>query len=483
MPAYRISRFGIILISFFLFALTAFAQNATPLQLGQNAIGELTANAPTASFAFTASGGESVAVQVLALSPGFIPRFHVLNPSGVEILASPNPNALSSLTAAASLPDAGTYTVEVSGENGTLGQFVLSLQAGAPLPEAIELAAGQPISATVSSETPVALYHFDTTAEITSLTITSQLPDTGVLVSLFDETAGKTILASDASIRAARYELAAEDRSYRLEIHASDVPAAPYTLCLGGCPGGFLASQQPAPNQTPEVVALTCTVASATGGTINVRGGAGTQFAIVASLSANQTLPALGRLADSSWVQVSLPNGQQGWVAASVTRLEGDCAALPVVTAPLNAALAPTQPPAPTNPPPTTASSSGGSTSPTTMPTTMPTTVPTVELLPDLSASISYAQFAADGTTDIGYSIVVRDVTNPFSYRIQICIDDTCIFEDMTALTSSSSGASRTLPIIPDGRRITHRATITVDSTNDVVESNESNNVATFNFQ
>jgi hypothetical protein len=84
---------------------------------------------------------------------------------------------------------------------------------------------------------------------------------------------------------------------------------------------------------------------------------------------------------------------------------------------------------------------------------------------------------------DIGYSIIVRDVINPFSYRVQICIDDTCIFEDMTALSSSSSGTSRTLAFTSDPTRVTHRATVTVDSTGDVVESNESNNVATYNFQ
>lgn len=52
-------------------------------------------------------------------------------------------------------------------------------------------------------------------------------------------------------------------------------------------------------------------------GTVNLRSGPGTTFAIVGSLSPNQPLPITGRNADSSWWQVQTATGP-AWVANSV---------------------------------------------------------------------------------------------------------------------------------------------------------------------
>lgn len=480
--------FCTMLAAFALFTLTsiAFAQDTPTIAIGQNTVSELTATTPTAVYSLTSSGGESALVQVLAVSPNFVPAFRILNPAGVEILTAPNAEAQASLTATASFLGAGDYRIEISGVNGTLGQFVLSLQGGAPLPEPVELTADQPVSAVVSSQTPLAIYHFSTPpTDPLVLTVLTDAPDAGLLITLYDETAAKTIAISDAAISGIALRLPATESSYRVEVHAGSATDTPYTICLGVCPTSLLTStaQPTTAVPTPESVAVACNVTPNGNPSVNVRSGPGTQFTAIGTLFAEQSLPVLGQLAGGAWLQVSLSNGATGWVAASVTRLEGDCVALPVIAAPANAPLAPTLPPPTSLPLPTTAS--GGSTAPTAMPTSAPapTAVPTTELLPDLSVTISYAQLNADGKPDIGYSILVRDVTNPFSYRVQICVDDNCIFEDMTALTSSSSGTSRMLDFVVDGRRITHMATVTVDSTNDVVESNESNNVASLIFQ
>jgi hypothetical protein len=482
-------RFCTMLTVFALFALPviAFAQDAAPIAIGQNAVSELTANTPTAIYSLTSTGGESALVQVLAVSPNFIPAFRILNPAGVEILAAPNAEAQASLIASASFLAAGDYTIEISGVNGTLGQFVLSLQTGAPLPDPVELTADQPVSATLSSQMPLAIYHFSTPpTDPLVLTVLTDTPDAGILISLYDETAAKTIAASDASLSGIAIRLPATETGYRLEIRASGAEATAYTLCLGVCATSLLtsAAAQPTTVPTSEASATTCTVAVASGGSVNIRSGPGTQFTAIGTLFAGQSLPVLGQLAGGAWLQVSLTNGTAGWVAASVTQLAGDCAALPVVAAPVNAPLAPTlpPPPAPTNPPPPTTS---GGTAPTAMPTSAPapTAVPVTELLPDLSVTLSYAQFLEDGRVDIGYSWLVRDVTNPFSYSIQICIDNTCIFNPLNTSVSTSGAFAGIVDIIADGRRITHTATVTIDSTNDVVESNESNNVASLVFQ
>jgi uncharacterized protein len=55
----------------------------------------------------------------------------------------------------------------------------------------------------------------------------------------------------------------------------------------------------------------------AKGGTVNLRGGPGTNFAVVGQLRAGEKLPVIGRNADSTWWQVRTAGGR-AWVAASV---------------------------------------------------------------------------------------------------------------------------------------------------------------------
>lgn len=457
------------------------AQTSSPIQLGQNTLGELSADAPTAAFALAASGGETVSVQVLAVASGLAPRFRVLNPAGVEILLIPNPAGLSSVEGNASFPDAGTYTIEVSGENAALGQFLISLRAGTPFPEAIELTIDQLHSGTVDMDTPLALYHFVTLpADPITLTILSETLDTGMLISLYDKNADKTIATSDASLSGIAYRLLPGEKSYRVEIRAGDAGTA-YTLCLGTCAEGFLDSLSPqaAVNTTPEVVALSCAVASATGGTVNVRASAGTQFTLIGSLAAGQSYPVLGRLANGSWLQVVLPNGQQGWVAASVTRLEGDCAALPVVAAPANAALAPTQPPAPPLLPPTVASSGSGSVPPAAPSATL---APIADPLPDLFISaISTSIINAYTEVEIHFTITNRGEAGtggPFS--VMVCghsnydgtnLED-CGYGSVRALAAGETYSSY---IIARYTGVTYCAVV-ADPHNVIVESREDNN-------
>ncbi|MEO8397757.1 MAG: hypothetical protein ABI700_32480, partial [Chloroflexota bacterium] len=165
-----------------------------PIQTGQNAIGELTVENGAASYFLTVSGGETVALQVFALSPGFAPRLRVLNSADVEILVLANPASLISLSASVSFPDAGGYTIEVTGENGTLGQFLLSLQPGVPLPEPTALLLDQSLSHTVGTATPVRIYRFSALTEASlPLTLLTESPDASVRLRLSDEATDRTI--------------------------------------------------------------------------------------------------------------------------------------------------------------------------------------------------------------------------------------------------------------------------------------------------
>ena len=69
-------------------------------------------------------------------------------------------------------------------------------------------------------------------------------------------------------------------------------------------------------------------------GNVNVRGGPGTEYDIIGSLRAEQSLEIVGRNTDASWWQVvTQPEQVRGWVAAHVTTVEGDVSKVPVVNA------------------------------------------------------------------------------------------------------------------------------------------------------
>jgi uncharacterized protein YraI len=72
---------------------------------------------------------------------------------------------------------------------------------------------------------------------------------------------------------------------------------------------------------TPEVAAVSGTGGAATAtvtgaGALNVRSGPGTDFSLLSTLPDGQSVTLAGRNTDATWLQVSLPNGQLGWVSA-----------------------------------------------------------------------------------------------------------------------------------------------------------------------
>ncbi len=354
-----LKRFRSIIVWFCLFAVcgVVFAQGGTPIQIGQNATGALPAGG-NAQFTLSANGGETATIQVLALSAGFAPRFRIVNPSGVEILNIANPNTQATVSSSASFNDAGTYTIEISGENGSGGQFVLSLVPGTPLPQPVALPLDQAITTTVGSQTPVRIYQFSTNAtDSLTLTILTLTPDAGALISLYDEDTHKTIASSDAELSGVAYHLPPQTRHYRVEVRASGAGNdVPFSICVGNCgnvvPQTNPPAAQPTPAPvitTPEATAASCTIMSNAGGPVNVRASNGTQYAIIGQLPVGQAYPVLGQNGSNGiWYEVSM-NGVVGWVSASVTRLTGDCPAIPQVTPPSNAPLAPT--PIPTKQP------------------------------------------------------------------------------------------------------------------------------------
>ncbi len=112
------------------------------------------------------------------------------------------------------------------------------------------------------------------------------------------------------------------------------------------------ATPEPEP-ETPQAVASR---------NMNVRGGPGTDFPVVASAAAGDSFDISGKNEDGSWYQVCcFAEEQPGWVSASLVTVEGDAAAIEVAADIPEPPPTPTPAPTPT-PGPTTAAPSGGGT-------------------------------------------------------------------------------------------------------------------------
>ncbi|MFN8373077.1 MAG: SH3 domain-containing protein [Anaerolineae bacterium] len=82
------------------------------------------------------------------------------------------------------------------------------------------------------------------------------------------------------------------------------------------------ATATPIPTLTPVTITAN--------GSLNVRGGPSTNQAIIASLAAGDTMTAVGRNSDGSWLHIGLEDGSFGWVFAQLVTVEGDANALPI---------------------------------------------------------------------------------------------------------------------------------------------------------
>ncbi|HVU12891.1 MAG TPA: CARDB domain-containing protein [Phototrophicaceae bacterium] len=469
-------RVGGVLIWLCLLALSGqvLAQGNT-IQIGQNAIGTISAANTTVDYKLVVSGGQTAAIQVLGLGQGFMPMFRVLNPAGAEILSAANPAGAATVSGNASFGGAGVYTISVGGANGSTGQFALSLQAGVPLPQATTLVLNQPVSATVDGQTPVQVYEFNTASlGAVGLTILSQTPNAGLLVTLYDEGAGKAIASVEASVLGVSYQLPASGLAYRVEVRADASGSAAFTICIGAC-GNSVSTGNPSvnggvPSATPipaESDTATCTATPNIQGSVNLRSGPGTQYLAESALPVGQIAQVMAVWTYGGWYQVSF-NGGTYWLGSTVVTLNGNCNALPRVAAPVGAPLAPTAVPTSTPTP---------MASPTNLPTDTPTPTNTPENLPDLAVQgMTITQDSpthARVTFDI-YNKGTVDVTQPF--YVYVCITALCVEKQITLPVDAGGATEVFVDLNHNSSTTPETVAVAVDSRGEIRESNENNN-------
>lgn len=292
---------------------------ATPIGVGQNMLDVVSADAPVIRFSLSGRAGDVTRIQVLATSPTLTPSLRVLDASGGEIFTDLNPNTALNLSGEVSFQTAATYTIEVAGVGGSVGQFVISLLAGIPLPAAVELAAGQPVSAPLSAGA-VQSYRFTTLDDVPLvLVVSSDQPDARLSVTLRDDTTGETVALSTAAL-VVSYRLPASGAAYRLEVSHSGAGEVPITVCSTSTSAPDACALS---GELSAETAAAITVQSLTSQSVNVRAGAGTEYDVLGVLAPDQPIEVLGQTVDRTWLQVRLSDSEIGWVAASLVVVQG----------------------------------------------------------------------------------------------------------------------------------------------------------------
>lgn len=357
---------GLITLTFvfLLGAVTVSAQAAEPITIGENKTGQIVDAQTPARYSIQLASPMSIQVQVLAISQGLAPTFRVLDPSGVVILSATNPGTQTIVQGSPNLSTSGVYTIEVNSANGATGQFLLSVQAGAPLAPPQPLTPGVALNGSLNQQNSRLAYSFTGVPnDILLLLVRSSAPGGGPVVSLRDGGTGETLAVNSARLAGALYRIPANNGSFVVDVSFSGInPSEAFVICLATesgtatCPGVETAqnvvptaitvptliptftpspTQGPPPTFAPVVINPTgpCLTASARGATINIRSAPGTNFSVVGQLQPTIAIPVIGRLPDNSWFQVN-SNGTIGWVSATVVIIGGNCAGVSIVQPP-----------------------------------------------------------------------------------------------------------------------------------------------------
>lgn len=367
----RFARGIAVLLALLTLTIAGMAQaQGTALSYGTAATGTITTEAPFSFYSFGGTTGDQVTVRVISLQPGFVPTVSINSPTGQQIVfsssdfTSPAPGTA---RADVRLPQDGTFTIQVGSLNAAPGDFLirldgtrtdgalaLSTTASGPVP--VTFIAAQPNAVLSLPQIPDGPATLTLTGSSDSVYSAAIFDADGMLVGFItpDENGfgSASMPAGDGEYIAVVRNLDGADFSVDARLLAGAASSA-------GAPTG---SDAPAaPTSAPSTGSGACTITTGPNGT-NLRGGPGTNYNVIVTLPGDATYGVTG--ANGDWYTINY-DGQQGWLAGSVTTLEGNCSAVTFVQAP-PAPTASAPDPA-TEPTPTT----GGPT-PTASPTTEP---------------------------------------------------------------------------------------------------------------
>lgn len=154
---------------------TAQAQAGGTLGYGSRVYGIISAEAPLAAYSFSGNPGDFVAVTADSWTGTLDIHLDLVAPNGV-VLHSSTQNTLTDdpmgAYLAVVLPDAGIYLLRLSGENQTIGDFLLMLM-GRSAAVATPLVFGQAVDVTIPQNGPAQYFSFEAEDCPTSLVVSN----------------------------------------------------------------------------------------------------------------------------------------------------------------------------------------------------------------------------------------------------------------------------------------------------------------------
>lgn len=281
---------------------------------------------------------QAVTLQVLSQTPGFAPKFRLMDGNGLVVQSADNASGQMILDRQIPLSTNNLY-LEVGSANGAIGSYIVALQESAFAVGPTPLALGQSVTGSTDNAVPEAFFSFDAPADQgAKLLVDSLTPTRGVVVSLRDGLSGELLALSNMRFGGVDFDILPASGSYFLEImHSGTEAAEGFTVCYVG-----LTTQTSCGEAAPVPATVACAVTPA-GASVNIRSGNSTDFGIVGTLAAGASATVIGQANGGGWLLIDY-NGLNGWVAASVVTASGDCGGVSVVATPVPPVV-PTQPP------------------------------------------------------------------------------------------------------------------------------------------
>lgn len=226
---------------------TTLAQSGGTLGYGSKVYGNVGPNAPLVTYAFPGSPGDWVSITADTWTGTLDIQLELVAPNGV-VLGSSRQNTLGgdpmSAYLSVFLPDAGLYLLRLSGENGTTGDYLLTLF-GRAVPVSTPLVYGQPVDVTIPQNAPSQYFTFDAEACPTTLIVDdlSEGQPFGFpyVVKVRDQRGQTVALLRGGEQREDWVTVEAESGRYEVEVMAADPALAGairlLVTCSGGAPG------------------------------------------------------------------------------------------------------------------------------------------------------------------------------------------------------------------------------------------------------
>lgn len=340
---------------------TTYAQDGQRLGYGENLIGQVTG--PEGSlFFFEGKAGDVAKVEVLGV--GFAPSIALLDGTRtVVLLVNDNLALEQTATLEYTLITDGTYFIQVRAADNLTGQFAITLTKGErQLPPGVPLAAGAAVQGTVASTDLPAVYDFSTNpTEASNLRVQSLTPGYSPVITILSQTNETIAALNNPRLLGTTLMFAPGQESLKLVVDLGGAvgPAQVEVQLTYGSGTSTSEGNVPAGTEEPSSggglpvlpTSGQCVLATLENQAVNVRSGPSTDYPILVTISPQSIYNVVGRNNDSSWYLISYGGGNTGWVSGSVTRLGGNCTAIPVATfAPLPTTSGPTRTPTATLP-------------------------------------------------------------------------------------------------------------------------------------